>query len=173
MVRDGELDAAVARADGNVQLGAALWPANLRWFKQIGGQKHWNVYTRSSLQFGINSARRRHFQTLTRAAIDAIRTRNASYLDENVLYSVANQKDTGGTFVEEDDHNACHDSRTTSLCHFYLALSSIELILLLVYLYHTTGLGSFTCGLYHLYRGRMPYAPQFAPKPVIAPCSGQ
>jgi hypothetical protein len=73
---------------------------------QIGGQKHWNVYTRSSLQFGINSARRRHFQTLTRAAIDAIRTRNASYLDENVLYSVANQKDTGGTFVEEDDDRA-------------------------------------------------------------------
>lgn len=28
---------------------------------QIGAQKHWNVYTKSFLQFGINSARDRHF----------------------------------------------------------------------------------------------------------------
>ncbi len=31
---------------------------------QIGGQKHWNVYTKSFLKFGITSARRRHFQYL-------------------------------------------------------------------------------------------------------------
>ena len=28
---------------------------------QIGGQKHWNVYTKSFLSFGHNSARERHF----------------------------------------------------------------------------------------------------------------
>eukprot|EP01033_Poteriospumella_lacustris_P008783 gene8783-6319_t len=31
---------------------------------QIGGQKQWNVYTRSFLQFGINSARERHIRQL-------------------------------------------------------------------------------------------------------------
>ena len=36
---------------------------------QIGGQKHWNVYTKSFLEFGINSARRRHFQYLAAAAL--------------------------------------------------------------------------------------------------------
>lgn len=27
---------------------------------QIGSQKHWNVYAKSFLEFGINSARNRH-----------------------------------------------------------------------------------------------------------------
>ena len=32
---------------------------------QIGGQKHWNVYTKSFLSFGHNSARERHFRQVT------------------------------------------------------------------------------------------------------------
>ena len=36
---------------------------------QIGGQKHWNIYAKSFLKFGLNSARRRHFQYLAALAI--------------------------------------------------------------------------------------------------------
>eukprot|EP00605_Chrysophyceae_sp_TOSAG23-4_P002174 GSChrysophyteH1.ASY1.ANO1.2404.1 assembled CDS len=36
---------------------------------QIGGQKHWNVYTKSFLEFGINSARRRHYSLLALNAV--------------------------------------------------------------------------------------------------------
>lgn len=39
---------------------------------QIGGQKHWNVYTKSFLQFGINSARKRMFRLLATNAVAAI-----------------------------------------------------------------------------------------------------
>ena len=42
---------------------------------QIGGQKHWNVYTKSFLEFGINSARRRHFQYVVALAIQQTHAR--------------------------------------------------------------------------------------------------
>ena len=38
---------------------------------QIGGQKHWNVYTHSFLQFGLNSARRRMHTKVVDAAVSA------------------------------------------------------------------------------------------------------
>lgn len=38
---------------------------------QIGGQKHWNVYTHSFLQFGLNSARARMLTKVTNAAAAA------------------------------------------------------------------------------------------------------
>lgn len=38
---------------------------------QIGGHKHWNVYTKSFLQFGALSARKRHLSVLAAAALQA------------------------------------------------------------------------------------------------------
>jgi len=38
---------------------------------QIGGQKHWNVYTKSFLQFGVVSARKRHLGLVADAAVKA------------------------------------------------------------------------------------------------------
>ena len=39
---------------------------------QIGGQKHWNVYTKSFLEFGINSSRKRMFRLLAENAVSAV-----------------------------------------------------------------------------------------------------
>lgn len=38
---------------------------------QIGGQKHWNVYTHSFLQFGLNSARLRMHTKVAEEAVEA------------------------------------------------------------------------------------------------------
>lgn len=38
---------------------------------QIGGQKEWNVYTKSFLQYGINSARQRHIQRVADSYFNA------------------------------------------------------------------------------------------------------
>jgi hypothetical protein len=41
---------------------------------QLGGQKQWNVYTKSFLQFGINSARARHIDNLVDAFFGSLST---------------------------------------------------------------------------------------------------
>ena len=53
---------------------------------QIGGQKHWNVYTKSFLQFGINSARRRSYGLLAAKAIKALLEKDEDTLD---LYDIS------------------------------------------------------------------------------------
>lgn len=57
---------------------------------QLGGQKQWNVYTKSFLQFGVNSARLRHTQTLVDNHITSIGGLNTA-INSNTRYSVINQ----------------------------------------------------------------------------------
>jgi hypothetical protein len=69
---------------------------------QIGGQKHWNVYTKSFLQFGINSARRRHFKLLALQAARDAGNSNAvlavtkRYLTENTSSTNDSDNDNDG-----------------------------------------------------------------------------
>jgi len=67
---------------------------------QIGGQKHWNVYTKSFLQFGINSARRRMFRLLATNAVAAIAFAHDNHdtktLAEYNYYEKEHHSDKGG-----------------------------------------------------------------------------
>jgi len=54
---------------------------------QLGGQKQWNVYTKSFLQFGVDSARRRHLSYL----INEYNTNNLNdIINENTIKTVVN-----------------------------------------------------------------------------------
>jgi hypothetical protein len=48
---------------------------------QIGGQKHWNVYTKSFLSYGHNSARARHFAALADAAFASSKGKDPTAVD--------------------------------------------------------------------------------------------
>lgn len=72
---------------------------------QIGGQKHWNVYTKSFLKFGLNSARRRHFESLAMAKLQ-----KEGYVDdyEVVDHITAEKAKSGGDFKMEVDNPCFH-----------------------------------------------------------------
>ena len=72
---------------------------------QIGGQKHWNVYTKSFLKFGLNSARRRHFESLAMAKLE----REGYVGDKQVVAHIAAEKTkSGGDFMMQVDNPCFH-----------------------------------------------------------------
>lgn len=54
---------------------------------QIGGQKHWNVYTHSFLQFGLNSARLRMHTKVAEEAVEAAAAPSANNASSSSSFS--------------------------------------------------------------------------------------
>ena len=82
---------------------------------QIGGNKHWNVYTKSFLQFGINSARQRHMRLL----VDSSTSKKVEASCFHSGYKEAVQQSIpGGKIVDvcgpsspqRDQYRRCYDS---------------------------------------------------------------
>lgn len=71
---------------------------------QIGGQKHWNVYTKSFLKFGLNSARRRHFEYL---AMEHLRRMGITG-DHAIIAHIAEEKQVSGNYMVEVDNPCFH-----------------------------------------------------------------
>ena len=62
---------------------------------QIGGQKHWNVYTKSFLSFGQVSARERHLAMIADSAIAS----NKNSVENPCFHSGYSEKNQGSTGV--------------------------------------------------------------------------
>jgi len=82
---------------------------------QIGGNKHWNVYTKSFLQFGVVSARKRHLGLL----VDSTTSRRVeapcfhSGYKESVAQTIAGGKTVdvnGPSSAKSDQFRHCYDS---------------------------------------------------------------
>lgn len=90
---------------------------------QLGGQKQWNVYTKSFLQFGINSARERH---LVSVADDYIRNNKGNLIASGKITTVNNcfhsgysefVKDSSGLYTVEITGPSNPDPNQLKLCH--------------------------------------------------------
>jgi hypothetical protein len=90
---------------------------------QIGGQKHWNVYAKSFLSFGQNSARLRHLTSVADAAVAKMTRGSAEHpqaleycfhsgYSENVLNSNASLlvEVSGPPVAAQDQFERCMDA---------------------------------------------------------------
>lgn len=81
---------------------------------QIGGHKHWNVYTKSFLQFGVVSARRRHLIQIASAAHDSKRVEAPCFhsgYKESIQSSDGKMVDIfGPSYPEKGQFRRCYDS---------------------------------------------------------------
>ena len=68
---------------------------------QIGGQRYWNVYTKSFLQFGINSSRKRMFRLLANNAMSALAyAHSTASMDSETLLNASKGVDIGPNHVD-------------------------------------------------------------------------